>query len=291
MSKIVWDKLDERFFDQGVSRGVMYDGVAGAYVDGVPWNGLVNVTQSPSGAEPNKQYADNIVYVNLLSAEEFSATIEAFMAPKKFDKYNGVASTANGLRVSGQNRGVFGFCWRTERGTAENPTAGFVINIAYGCQASPSEKSNATKSDTPELTSYSWSLSTTPVAVEGFEPTAFVSVDSTDPNINPANLTALLDILYGTVNTDPRLPLPDEIDEILGNGVTAVTPIEPAFDEATDTLTVPVSADVDYVNINTGDVLPDGPVVLTEDTIVEARPTAGRTFTGVYVDRWLYQVA
>lgn len=291
MTRIVFDKLDERYFDQGVKHGVLYEGVAGAYVNGVPWNGLVNVTQSPSGAEPNKQYADDIVYVNLLSAEEFSATIEAFMAPRAFDQYNGVARTGSGLQISGQNRGMFGFCWRTGRGTAENPNEGYVLNFAYGCQASPSEKAHATKSDTPEPVTFSWSLSTTPVAVAGFEPTAYASVDSTDPSVSPANLAALEAILYGDENNDPRLPLPDEIDAILGTGVSEVTPLAPAYDEATDTLTVPVSADVDYFNLNTGDQLPDGPVVLTEDTIVEARPTAGRTFTGTFVNKWLFEVA
>lgn len=289
--KIVWDKLDERFFDQGVKHGVLYQSSAGGYVDGVPWNGLVNVTQSPSGAEPNKQYADDIVYVNLLSAEEFSATIEAFMAPREFDQYNGVARTASGLQVSGQNRGMFGFCWRTGRGTAEDPNAGYVLNFAYGCQASPSEKAHATKSDTPEPVTFSWSLSTTPVSVAGFEPTAYCSVDSTDPTVSAANLAALEAILYGDAVNDPRLPLPDEIASILGTGVINVTPVEPAFDPATDTITIPVTADVDYFNMNTGEVMPDGPTVITQDTIVEARPTAGRTFTGTFVDRWLFQIA
>ncbi len=289
--KIVWDKLDERYFDQGVDHGVLYDGVGGEYVDGVPWNGLVNVTQSPSGAEPNKQYADNIVYVNLLSAEEFSATIEAFMAPRKFDRYNGVSKTSSGLKVSGQSRGIFGFSWRTLRGTAENPNAGYELHFAYGCQASPSEKAAATKSDTPEPTSYSWSLSSTPVAVEGFEPTSYVSVDSTDPTIDPDNLAALEAILYGDANTAPRLPLPDEIDEILSNGVVTTTPVEPAFDPATDTITIPVNADVDYYNVTDDEPLADGPTVITKDTVVEARPAPGRTFTGTYVDRWLYQVS
>jgi len=116
-------------------------------------------------------------------------------------------------------------------------------------------------------------------------------VDSTDPTVSAANLAALEAILYGDENNDPRLPLPDEIDAILGTGVVEVTPVAPSFDEATDTITIPVNADVDYVNINTGDTLPDGPTVITEDTIVEARPTAGRTFSGTFVDRWLYEVA
>lgn len=291
MTRIIFDKLDERYFDQGVKHGVLYESSAGGYINGVPWNGLVTVTQSPSGAEPNKQYADDIVYVNLMSAEEFSATIEAFMAPREFDKYNGVARTGSGLQISGQNRGMFGFSWRTGRGTAESPNEGYVLNFAYGCQASPSEKAHATKSDTPEPVTFSWSLSTTPVSVPGFEPTAYASVDSTDPTVSAENLAALEDILYGDENNAPRLPLPHEIDAILGTGVVTVTPIKPAFNEATDTVTIPVTSDVDYVNLNTGETLADGPHVLTEDTVIEARPTAGRTFTGTFVDRWLYEVS
>lgn len=288
MSAIVWDKLDERFFDQGVDHGVLYEGSGGSYINGVPWNGLVNVTQSPSGAEPNKQYADNIVYVNLMSAEEFSATVEAFMAPREFDKYNGVARTGNGLQISGQDRGMFGFSWRTGRGTAENPDAGYVLNFAYGCQASPSEKAHATKSDSPEPVTFSWSLSTTPVAVAGRKPTAYASVDSTDPSVSAANLAALELILYGDENNAPRLPLPDEIDTILGSGVTSTTPVAPTFD-GVDEITIPVNPSVDYYV--DGVQVPDGPLTITQDTIVEARPAPGTTFTGVFVTKWLYEVA
>lgn len=288
MTAIVWDKLDERFFDMGVDHGVLYDGVAGEYVDGVAWNGLVNVTQSPSGAEPNKQYADNIVYVNLLSAEEFSATVEAYMAPRKFDKYNGVARTDNGLLISGQTRPVFGFSWRTGRGTAENAEAGYVINMAYGCQASPSEKAHATKSDTPEPVTFSWSLSTTPVAVEGHGPTAYISVDSTDPSVTPANLAALELILYGDDSNAPRLPLPDEVEEILGTGILTSTPVAPTFDDV-DEITIPATAGVVYYIDD--EVVASGAHTITEDTVVTARPAAGYKFTGTFVTAWLYEVA
>ena len=291
MTRIVWDKLDERFFDQGVRHGVLYKGEGGEYVDGVPWNGLTNVTQSPSGAEPNKQYADDIVYVNLLSAEEYAATIECFMAPREFDEYNGVHTTASGLRVSGQNRGVFGFSWKTGRGTAANPNLGYVINIAYGCQASPSEKSNATKSDTPEPVAYSFALSTTPVevTVDGQSATtAYISIDSTDPNIDPANLAALEDILYGDEVNAPRLPLPDEVDDILSTGVLTDTPAKPAFD-GVDEITIPVDPGTNYYEAD-GTLIPDGAFTIAEDTIVYARPAPGYKFIGTFVDRWLYEV-
>lgn len=291
MAELVWDKLDERFFDQGVDHGILFEYSAGEYVNGVAWNGLVNVTQSPSGAEPNKQYADNIVYVNLLSVEEFSATIEAFMAPPEFDKFNGLAKLANGVKLGQQARGMFAFYWRTIRGTAENPEAGYVHHFAYGCQASPSEKSNGTKTDTPELTSYSWSLSTTPVEVAGGRPTAYAEIDELDPDVNMANLVDLLEVVYGDAVNAPRLPLPAELDTILGAGILTDTPAEPAFD-GVDEITIPVDAGTNYYDITAGDVLiPDGAYTITVDTIVEARPAPGYTFTGVFVNRWLYNVA
>ncbi len=289
MTAIEWDVLDERFFDQGVDHGVLYDQVGGAYVNGVAWNGLVTVTRSPSGAEPNKQYADNIVYVNLLSAEEFAATIECFMAPEKFDKYNGIDKTASGLKVSAQNRGLFGFSWRTGKGTAENPDAGYELHFAYGCQASPSEAANTTKNDSPEPVTFSFGLSTTPVSVPGKKPTAYTSVSSLDPDVSPANLAALEAILYGDEVNPPRLPLPAEMDAILGTGVLTDTPAQPAFDAGTDTITIPADPGTDYYV--DGELVADGPLVITEDTIVEARPAPGYTFTGVFVDRWLYEVA
>ena len=287
MAAIVWDVLDERFFDQGVDHGVIYDGVGGEYIDGVPWNGLVNVTQSPTGAEPNKQYADNIVYVNLMSAEEFAATIECFMAPPKFDKYNGVAKTANGLRISGQTRGTFGFVWRTGRGTAENPDAGYILHLAYGCQASPSEKAHGTKSDTPEPVTFSFGLSTTPIAVAGYSPTAYVEVDSTDPDVDPDNLAALEAVLFGDAVNEPRLPLPAEVDSILGTGVLTDTPVAPVFD-GVDEITIPVDPGTNYYV--DGEPVADGVLTITEDTIVEARPAPGYRFTGVFVNKWLYEV-
>lgn len=288
MVQIVHDKLDERYFDQGVDHGIMFDGVGGAYINGVAWNGLVNVTQSPSGAEPNKQYADNIVYVNLLSVEEFSATIEAYMAPPEFDKYNGVARMSGGLKIGQQNRGTFAFFWRTIRGTAENPEAGFVYHFAYGCQASPSEKSNGTQTDSPEPVSYNWSLSTTPVAVPGFKPTAYAEFDSLDPSLDPDNIAAVLAVVYGDAVNAPRLPLPAELDAMLNDGVLTDTPAMPAWD-GVDDITIPADPGTDYYR--NGVLLPDGVLTITVDTVIEARPAPGYTFTGVFVDKWLYNVA
>lgn len=216
MAEITWDELDERFFERGVSHGVLYTPTAGVYSSGVAWNGLTGVTQSPSGAESNKQYADNIEYVNILSREEFGATIEAMTFPDEFLLHDGIAKTANGMRVAMQSRPIFGFCWRTEKGNALDENLGFILNLAYGCQAQPSEKAHMAINDSVELTTFSWTLTTTPVMVTGYKPTSLVQVDSTDPDVDPAGLENLMDELYGRgAALSPRLPLPDEVDTLL----------------------------------------------------------------------------
>jgi hypothetical protein len=217
MPEIVWDELDERFFERGVSKGVLYTPTAGVYSAGVPWNGLTSVTKSPSGAEPNKQYADNINYVTLMSAEEFSCTIECFTFPPEFLPFNGVAKTANGMQIGQQSRGGFGFSWQSIKGNALDEDLGFVLNLAYGLQASPSEEADNTVNDSPELKPFSFSCSGTPVNVTGYKPTSIIRIDSTDADVTPEGLEALLDELYGRgAVVSPRLPLPDEVDTLLG---------------------------------------------------------------------------
>ncbi len=216
MAEIVWDEMDERFFERGVDHGVLYTPVSGVYSTGVPWNGLTNVTQAPSGAESSKQYADNIEYVDLTTREEFGATIEAMTYPEEFLFHEGVRKTASGLQITMQTRPVFGFCWRTLKGNAEDEDAGFIVNMAYGCKAAPSEKAHMTINDSVELTTFSWTLTTTPVITTGYKPTSFVKVDSTDPDVDPVGLNLLLDNLYGRgAVVTPRLPLPDEVDSLL----------------------------------------------------------------------------
>lgn len=216
MPELVWDEPDQRFFETGVSNGVLYTPTNGVYSAGVAWNGLTTVTQSPSGAEASPQYADNIKYVNLLSAEEFGATIEAFTFPNEFLVHDGVSKSANGMQIGQQGRPPFGFSWQTKKGNAVDEDLGFILNLAYGLQAAPSEKAHNTVNDSPELTTFSWSITSTPVSVTGFKPTAIIKVDSTDADVTPEGLTALMDVLYGRGTApDPRLPLPDEVDTLL----------------------------------------------------------------------------
>lgn len=215
MVALTWDELDQRWFELGVDHGVLYTPTAGVYSSGVAWNGLTTVTESPSGAESNKQYADNIVYVDLFSAEEFAGTIECFAFPTEFLKHDGVAKTTSGMQIGMQSRMPFGFSWRNLKGNAENEDEGYILNLAYGLKASPSEKANATKNDSTELKAFSFAVSATPVAVTGYKPTAIIKVDSTDPDVDPAGLQALEDELYGNGATPARLPLPDEVDTLL----------------------------------------------------------------------------
>ena len=218
MSKLVWDKTGERLYETGVDHGVLYPVQAGGvYNKGVAWNGLISVTESPSGAEASPIYADNIKYLNLMSAEEFGATIEAYMYPDEFAECDGSAEIAKGVNIGQQSRKTFGLCYRTVIGNDVNSNEhGYKLHMIYGALAAPSEKGYQTINDSPEAITFSWELSTTPVNVEGFKPTASLTIDST--KADPSKLAALETILYGGAETEARLPLPDEIATLMGEG-------------------------------------------------------------------------
>ena len=210
MAKIEWDKTGERLYETGVKNGVLYVQDAGTYPKGVAWNGLTAVTESPSGAEATPLYADDIKYLNLLSAEEFGATIEAYTYPDEFAECDGSASLATGVMIGQQPRKAFGLCYRTTIGNdTEGNDHGYKLHIIYGALAAPSEKAYATINDSPEPITFSWEVTTTPVNVTGAKPTASITIDST--KATPEKLTALEKILYGDAEVEARLPLPDEI--------------------------------------------------------------------------------
>lgn len=248
MTRITWAAPGQKKWKTGVDRGVLFlrDG-AGVYNQGVAWPGLTTVTESPSGAESNKQYADNSVYANLKSAEEFSATIEAFNYPLEFEACDGTAELVPGVKMGQQGRESFGFSYRVLLGDDLTSDAGYEVHLIYGADAAPSEVAHATVNDSPELAAFSWECTTTPVAVTGFKPTAHVTVSSLE--VDPADLTALEDILYGTVGADPRLPLPDEVATIIG-GATAVNmnlaANQPTFANATGIVTLPAVTGVQW---------------------------------------------
>ena len=228
--RLTWNETGERLYETGVRHGVLYPRAAnGTYPMGVAWNGLTGVTESPSGAEPTPLYADDIKYLTLMSAEEFGATIEAFTYPDEFIPCDGSGEIADGVYVGQQARQAFGLAYRTVLGNdVEMNEFGYKLHLIYGAVASPSEKAYQTINDTPEAITFSWEVATTPTNVTGFKPTASIVIDST--KVDPVKLKAFEDILYGmdeTPGVDPspgtpavvaRLPLPDEVAAILGNG-------------------------------------------------------------------------
>ena len=223
MARITWDQVGERFYEAGVDHGVLYlSDSSGAYDNGYAWNGLTTVTESPSGAESNPQYADNIKYLNLVSAEEFGATIEAFTYPNEFEQCDGTATPRAGIAIGQQGRRMFGLSYRTLVGNdTEGTSLGYKIHLIYGAQAAPSEKAYTTINDSPEALTFSWELSTSPVPVEGYKPTASITIDSRKVPVE--TLKTFEDILYGTVAKSPRLPLPNDVIKHFG-GVAPVGP-------------------------------------------------------------------
>lgn len=216
MAKITWDQTGERIYETGVDHGVLYPyGSSEApYGTGVAWNGLTNVTESPSGAEPSPIYADNIKYVNLMSTEEYGATIEAYTYPDEFAECDGSKELAPGVYAGQQARKTFGMSYRTKIGNdVDGEDHGYKLHLIYGALAAPSERSYATVNDSPEATTFSWEITTTPVEVTGGKPTACITIDST--KVDKTKLDALEKILYGDGATGPKLPLPDEVAEML----------------------------------------------------------------------------
>ena len=226
MAKVKWDQTGERLYETGVDRGVIYPQASnGSYPKGAGWNGLTAVTESPSGAEPTPLWANNHKYLTLMSAEEFGATIEAYTYPDEFAECDGSAELAKGVRIGQQKRKAFGFTYRTKIGNdVDGESYGYKLHLVYGALAAPSEKNRQTINEDPEATTMSWEISTTPVEVDGFEPTSHLEIDST--TADPEKLAALETILYGKDPTtlegpdgvDPRLPLPDEVATLMRAG-------------------------------------------------------------------------
>lgn len=217
MPKLIWDATGKRVYETGVRNGVLYPMVEGAYPKGVVWNGLTAVTESPSGAESTPLYADDIKYLNLISAEEFGATVEAYTYPEEFAECDGSATLVKGVTIGQQPRKTFGMSYRTVIGNdVNNESHGYKLHLIYGAVATPSEKAYSTINDSPEAITFSWELTTTPVNVTGFKPTACLTIDST--KVDKEKLTALEDILYGTQEAEARLPLPDEIATLMNPG-------------------------------------------------------------------------
>lgn len=210
MSALVWDQDGQKTYEVGVDHGVLYKKTANGsgYGPGVAWNGLTNVSESPSGAEPTALYADNIKYLNLMSAEEFGGTIEAYTYPSEFAECDGSAEPTPGVYIGQQNRKGFGLCYRTRFGNdQQGHEYGYKLHLVYNCLCSPSEKSYETINDSPDAITFSWEFSTTPTPVTDHQPTACIVIDST--KVDSTKLQTVLDKLYGSANSDPELPSPD----------------------------------------------------------------------------------
>lgn len=219
MSKLVWDNTGERLYETGVKQGVLYPQAAGGtYPKGVAWNGLTNITESPSGAEATALYADDIKYLNLVSAEELGGTIEAYTYPDEFAECDGSVALTEGVFIGQQDRKTFGLCYRTTLGNdVDSNGHGYKLHLIYGALAAPSEKAYATINDSPEAITFSWEFKTTPVNVTDHKPTASLTIDST--KVSETKMAALEKVLYGDNDTEARLPLPDEVVQILTSAV------------------------------------------------------------------------
>ena len=284
MTAVIWDQVGERLYETGVDRGVLYlPDSFGVYDSGFGWNGLVSVTESPSGAEANPQYADNIKYLILQSYEEFGATVEAYTYPVEFGQCDGTASPQDGVSIGQQARKTFGLSYRTRLGNdLLGVDFGYKVHLIYGALASPSEKAYSTINDSPEAITFSWEVSTIPVPVTGLKPTAYLCVDST--KVDADALAALEELLYGTVGTDPSMPSPDDVLALFdGTVTTSGMPTAPSYNSTTDVVTIPVVTGVVYKH---NGVVVTGTVTITETTVFTARPATGYIFPDNAVDRW-----
>lgn len=285
MTALTWDDVGERLFETGVEKGVLYlPDETGEYVDGVAWNGLTTVTESPTGADATPQYADNIKYLNLISVEEFAGTVEAFTYPEEFCQCDGTALPVAGVAVGQQTHRPFGLCYRTLLGNdLEGTDHGFKLHMVYGAQAAPSEKAYATVNDSPAAIAFSWALWTTPVAVTDLKPSASLTVDST--KVDADALDDLLNILYGAEGVDARLPLPDEIIGMFEGTTTEVdlgaSANQPAYNAGTHVVTLPAVTGVQW-KVNGTNKAPGAQPALTvgQTANVTAHATSGYMITG-----------
>lgn len=250
MVALTWDQVGERKYETGVDKGVLYiPDVNGIYNTGFAWNGITTVTESPSGAEASPQYADNIKYLNLISNEEFNATIEAYTYPDEFGQCDGSVSPIPGVAIGQQSRKSFGLCYRTRVGNdVSGADLGYKLHLVYGATAAPSERAYGTINDSPEAITFSWEISTTPIEVPGYKPTAILTIDST--LVDSVKLAALELVLYGTVGVDPLLPTPTDVVAALTTALTAVNmgvaANQPTYVSATHVITLPAVTGVTW---------------------------------------------
>lgn len=285
MTALTWDNVGERLYETGVDHGVLYvQDEDGSYPQGVAWNGLETVTESPTGAEATPTYADNIKYLNLISVETFEGTVEAYTYPDEFAQCDGSESPTPGVAVGQQTRKTFGLSYRTRLGNdIEGTDFGYKLHLIYGATAAPSEKAYATINDSPEAISFSWAISALPVPVTDFKPTATMVIDSS--KVDETALGLLQDMLWGSGGGDPHLPLPDEVIAVFAGTVTEVnmgaSANQPTYNAGTHVVTLPTVTGVQW-KINGVNKAPGAQPAMTvgQTSVVEATPTAGYVLTG-----------
>ena len=287
MAVLLFDDTGNRRYETGVDHGVLYplNTVSGLYDNGYAWNGLVTVTETPAGAEANPQYADNIKYLNILSAETFGGTIEAFTYPDAFNACDGGYVPVAGVVAGQQTRAVFGLSYRTKIGNDVSGDLGYKYHMLYGLLASPSEKAYASINDSPEAITFSWDVSSSPAALTGKSPTSLIVVDST--KFTAPQVQALTDFLYGTAGSAPSLPPPDSVLALFTGAVTMITLSAPTFD-GQHTITIPSQTGTKYYL--DGVLQTSGAKLLTtgQKKIVTAVPDAGYAYNTPFVDRWMF---
>lgn len=284
MTAIVWDASGQRTFENGVDHGVLYplNVTNGLYDSGVAWNGLTTIKETPAGAASNKQYADNIAYLNLLSAETFGATVEAFTYPPEFEPCDGTATPQAGVTIGQQPRQTFGLCYRSQIGNDIESNLGYKLHLVYGLLASPSERDYGTINDSPAAVAFSWDATSTPVNVSGYAPTSIVTINST--NVDPTALASLQQVLYGSVGVAPSLPLPDAVEAFFSGTIT-VTALPTVPSMTSDVITIPTVTGLDY---RIGGLIVTGTKTITVNTVVTVTPKTGYILPAVCVDEWLY---
>lgn len=283
MTALTWDTVGSRTYETGLDKGVLYiPDAGGAYSNGYAWSGLTKLTEKPTGATSNKQYADNQLYLNLISVEYFEADLSAFTYPEQWAQCDGSYEPEPGVSIGQQTRKSFGLCYRTRVGTDTDGTdAGYKLHLVYNAVAAPSQKAFTTINDNPAAMEFTWTITTIPVAVTGQKPTATITIDST--KVDAAALATLEGFLYGTAGQDPSLPMPDDVLALFAGTVTVVAPTVPTYDQPTHTITIPSVTGVTYYI--DGKVV-TGSVVITSTKVVEARPNKGYAFGPETADEW-----
>jgi hypothetical protein len=287
VTTIVWDGTGDKIYETGVDHGVLFplNPSTALYDTGFAWNGLTAVNEKPGGAAANPQFADNLKYLNLLSAETFAGTIEAFTYPDEFGACDGTDTPFPGVQVGQQPRQTFGLCYRTKVGNDVSSDAGFKFHLVYGALAAPSEKDYTTINDSPAGVQFSWDFDCTPVPVTDLLPTCLIVIDST--KVDSGALADLTDLLYGTVGTDPSLPYPDAVIALFSGSVTDIT-LTPATFNGAHTITIPTQTGVKYYLDGVEHAA--GTVTLTtgQSKVVTARAQTGYVFNKPVVDEWLF---